>query len=94
MLGAWPSGHAATTFAFAAAIRTSLPRRAGVFRYVGYVLATAVSAGMLLGDHHWTSDVLSGALLGEAIGRSFGGGADEGPAVVPSGAGLALGGAF
>jgi membrane-associated phospholipid phosphatase len=94
MVGAWPSGHAATTFAFAAAIRTSLPHRAGVFRYVGYVLAAAVSAGMLLGDHHWTSDVLSGALLGEAIGRSFGGGSGEGPSVVAGGACLALGGGF
>jgi hypothetical protein len=50
-----------------------LPRDVGVLRYAGYVLATAVSAGMLYGDHHWTSDVISGALLGEAIGRSFGG---------------------
>jgi membrane-associated phospholipid phosphatase len=72
-LGAWPSGHAATTFAFAAAIRAALPRHVGILRYGGYVFATAVSAGMLLSDRHWTSDILSGALLGEAVGTSFGG---------------------
>jgi hypothetical protein len=25
---------------------------------------------MLYGDHHWASDLVSGALMGEAIGRS------------------------
>jgi membrane-associated phospholipid phosphatase len=95
-LGAWPSGHAATMFAFAAAIRTSLPRRAGAFRYAGYGLAAAVSAGMLYGDHHWASDVVSGALLGEAIGRSAGGGAGQEARMhlVPTGTGLAIAGSF
>jgi membrane-associated phospholipid phosphatase len=92
--GAWPSGHAATTFAFAAAVRTSLPKSAGVLSYGGYLFAAAVSAGMLLGDHHWTSDVVSGALLGEAVGRSFGGARADGVAIVPAPGGLAVGGAF
>jgi membrane-associated phospholipid phosphatase len=71
-VGAWPSGHAAATFAFAAAVRTALPRDVGAFRYVGYALAGIVSAAMLYGDHHWASDVVSGALLGEAVGRAVG----------------------
>ena len=95
--GAWPSGHAATTFAFAAVLRTALPARLGSLRYGGYVLATAVSAGMWLGDHHWLSDLVSGALLGEAVGRSVGAPSLE-PApkvmLVPAGAGVALVGAF
>jgi membrane-associated phospholipid phosphatase len=93
MAGAWPSGHAATTFAFAAVIRTALPARAGALRYGGYLLATAVSVGMLLGDHHWASDVVSGALLGEAIGRSVGapaGAARPSVELVPAGLGVAL----
>jgi membrane-associated phospholipid phosphatase len=91
--GAWPSGHAAVTFAFAAAVRTSLPSRAGPLRYGGYALATAVSAGMMFSDHHWASDIVSGALLGEAIGRSVGAPLEAGrPRVelVPTGMGLAI----
>ncbi len=91
--GAWPSGHAATTFAFAAVVRTSLPARLGILRYGGYVLASAVAAGMLYGDHHWASDLLSGALLGEAVGRSVGAPAREAQTrveVVPAGLGVAL----
>ena len=94
--GAWPSGHAATTFAFAAVLRTALPAHLGVVRYGGYLLATLVSAGMLYGDHHWASDIVSGALIGEAIGRSVGLDlAARAPSsstitLVPMGAGMAL----
>lgn len=93
--GAWPSGHAATTFAFASAIRIVLPRSIGVVRYGGYALALAVSAGMLYSDHHWTSDIVSGALLGEAIGRSVAGGPADAPSrvvVVPTPSGIAVAG--
>ena len=69
--GAWPSGHSAVTFAFASALRTTLPR-AGIWRYAGYVLAGGVGLGMIWGDHHWASDVVSGALLGEAVGGAIG----------------------
>ena len=34
--------------------------------------ASAVATGMWLGDQHWMSDILSGALIGGAIGRSVG----------------------
>lgn len=69
--GAWPSGHTLSMFAAAAAFRASLPE-AGLLRFIGYPLAVGVGAGMWLGDRHWASDVLSGALLGEAIGSSVG----------------------
>jgi len=70
-IGAWPSGHSALMFAGAAAFRASNPEL-GVLSFVGYPLALGVAGGMWLGDHHWTSDIVSGALLGEAIGGSVG----------------------
>jgi len=69
--GAWPSGHTAFFFAAASAFRTSEPEL-GVVAWLGYPLSLGVAAGMWLGDHHWASDILSGALLGEAIGSSVG----------------------
>lgn len=70
-LAAWPSGHTAVMVAAAAALRTSAPEL-GFVGWLGYPLAAGVAAGMAWGDHHWTSDILSGALLGEAIGGSVG----------------------
>ena len=57
--------------AAAAAFRAAEPEL-GVLAWSGYPLALGVGAGMWLGDHHWASDVISGALLGEAIGGSVG----------------------
>ncbi|MEI9941378.1 MAG: phosphatase PAP2 family protein [Pseudomonadota bacterium] len=70
-VGAWPSGHTAVMFAGAAAFRASNPEL-GVLSFAGYPLALGVASGMWLGDHHWASDIVSGALLGEAIGGSVG----------------------
>jgi membrane-associated phospholipid phosphatase len=70
-LGAWPSGHTLSMVAAAAAFRAS-EYELGFVRFLGYPLAAAVGAGMWLGDRHWASDILSGALLGEAIGSSVG----------------------
>src|SRR5690606_29411217 len=70
-LGAFPSGHTAFFFAAAGALRAASPE-SGLFRYVGYPVAAAVGFAMWYGDHHWASDVLSGALLGEAIGAAAG----------------------
>lgn len=78
-LAAWPSGHTAVMTAAAAALRAAAPEL-GIVRFLGYPLAAGVAAGMWLGDHHWASDIVSGALLGEALGtaagRSFTGGDD------------------
>ncbi|MEO7033953.1 MAG: phosphatase PAP2 family protein [Polyangiaceae bacterium] len=70
-LAAWPSGHTALMFAGAAAFRASNPEL-GVVSWLGYPLALGVASGMWLGDHHFASDIVSGALLGEAVGSSIG----------------------
>jgi membrane-associated phospholipid phosphatase len=70
--GAWPSGHSAVAFSAAAALRASSPDL-GWLRWLGYPFAAAIGVGMWLGDHHFVSDIASGALLGEAIGSSSGG---------------------
>ena len=70
-LAAWPSGHTALMFAGASAFRASNPEL-GVVSWLGYPLALGVASGMWLGDHHFASDIVSGALLGEAIGSSVG----------------------
>jgi hypothetical protein len=58
-------------FAAAAAFRAAV-EELGWPRFLGYPLAACVAAGMWLGDRHWASDIVSGALLGEAIGSSVG----------------------
>lgn len=68
---AWPSGHTSLMFAGAAAFRAANPDL-GLAAWLGYPLAVGVASGMWLGDHHWGSDIISGALLGEAIGSSAG----------------------
>jgi membrane-associated phospholipid phosphatase len=70
-LGAFPSGHTAFFFAAAGAFRAASPDL-GILRYAGYPVAAAIGFAMWYGDHHWASDVLSGALLGEAIGAAAG----------------------
>ena len=68
---AFPSGHTGVVFAATAALRTSAPD-ATWWRFAGYPLAVGVGFSMWFGDHHWASDVLSGGLLGEAIGGAAG----------------------
>jgi membrane-associated phospholipid phosphatase len=68
---AWPSGHTSATTAVAAALAASYPDRLWV-AVVGYSLALAVGVGLVVGDRHWTSDVVAGALVGHAIGYSVG----------------------
>jgi membrane-associated phospholipid phosphatase len=70
-LPAWPSGHTSATTAVAAALAASYPDRLWV-AVAGYSLALAVGVGLVVGDRHWTSDVVAGALLGHAIGYSVG----------------------
>ena len=55
---------------------------------------------MAYGDHHWASDLISGALIGEAFGRAFGGplgdarGEHAAVSLVPAPFGAAIAGAF
>ncbi len=67
---AWPSGHTGAAFALASSLTA-----ASESWWVGvasYGFAGSIAAGMLVGQHHWLSDVLAGALLGQAIGGSIG----------------------
>lgn len=68
---AWPSGHAAVAMSLAASLTAYWDDRPWV-GWLGYPSAAAVSFGMLSGAHHWFSDVVAGALMGQAIGFSVG----------------------
>lgn len=68
---AWPSGHTSTNFAMAAALTAALPDQLWI-PFVAYPAATAIGLGMINGQHHWASDVVAGALIGQAIGWSVG----------------------
>jgi undecaprenyl-diphosphatase len=63
----FPSGHAATSFAAAAALSVLVPR----LRVPALVLAALVAISRVyLGVHFWV-DVLAGAFLGAAIGAGL-----------------------
>lgn len=62
----FPSGHSANSFAAA----TVLDRRyGGVVSWVAYGLAGFVAASRVIGNHHWFSDVVAGAVIGRFCGR-------------------------
>lgn len=67
----WPSGHTATAFALVSSLTAYYDEEAWV-PAVGYPLATFIGVGMIEADHHWTSDVIAGALIGQAIGWTVG----------------------
>lgn len=67
----WPSGHTSASVSIAAALAAYYSDEPWV-ALVGYPLALGIGFGMVVGDRHWTSDVISGALLGQAIGWSVG----------------------
>jgi membrane-associated phospholipid phosphatase len=70
-LAAWPSGHTSATISIAAALTAYYPEQSWI-PLVGYPVAIAIGFGMMVGDRHWASDVVGGALLGHAIGYSIG----------------------
>ncbi len=67
---AWPSGHASAAFALASSLSASTAN--APVAIVSYASASAIGVGMLVGDHHWSSDVVAGALLGQAVGDAVG----------------------
>lgn len=73
---AWPSGHTAAAVSVAAAW-TAYASTSVVVPVVSYSVAAGIGAGMIVGDHHFVSDVIAGALLGQAIGWSVGSGFRE-----------------
>ena len=64
----FPSGHAMRSFALATTVAGFYPEKKWV-GIVSYSLATITSTGRVIGENHWTSDVIVGATLGYFIGR-------------------------
>jgi membrane-associated phospholipid phosphatase len=67
----WPSGHTDAAMSVDAA-HTSYSDEPWDDGSVAYPVAAAIAFGMLTGDHHWASDLVAGALLGQGIGWSVG----------------------
>jgi len=64
---AFPSGHSATSFAFAAVVAHRYPKNKWV-KWGAYVLATGVSLSRYPAKKHYPSDILIGATLGYVTG--------------------------
>lgn len=100
---AWPSGHTSVAVSLAAAL-TSYYVDADWVAWIAYPAASAIALGMLRGAHHWASDVVAGAMLGQAVGSSVGrdfrrmqdarDSRPPGLRLMPFGAGVALVGAL
>jgi len=63
----FPSGHTSTAFAVATVVSGQC--QSPWVSAVGYGLASAVGAGRVIQNQHWTSDVLAGAILGYGSGK-------------------------
>jgi undecaprenyl-diphosphatase len=63
----FPSGHATTSFAAAAAVAILIPK----LRYPALMLATLVAFSRIYLGVHFTFDVLAGALLGTMLGAAI-----------------------
>jgi membrane-associated phospholipid phosphatase len=63
-----PSGHATNIFAFAAVFGDQYGPPAQALLYT---LAVAVSAERVYRNHHFTSDVLAGAVIGYVVGKAL-----------------------
>ncbi len=59
----FPSAHASTAFALAAAVASVSPR----FGWLAFLVATLVSVGRVAIGVHYPTDVLAGALLGIGV---------------------------
>jgi undecaprenyl-diphosphatase len=66
MSSSFPSGHAASAFAFATAVTADLP----LLSLPIYGLATAVSYSRVHTGVHYPSDVMGGGILGAAVGTA------------------------
>ncbi len=87
---AFPSGHAAGTFAAATVLQQHLGWRWAV---PTYTIASYVAMSRLVDDRHWASDVTAGAALGIIVGRSVtwhGRNFYATPMFVPKGSGILI----
>jgi membrane-associated phospholipid phosphatase len=71
VLPAWPSGHTSACISVAASLTAYYPDQLWI-PLVGYPVSVLIGFGLVVGDHHWASDVVAGALIGHAIGYSIG----------------------
>ncbi len=69
---AFPSGHSATSFAFAAVVAHRYPKNKWV-KWGAYALATGVSLSRYPAKKHYPSDILIGATLGYVTGTYLAG---------------------
>jgi len=70
-IGAWPSGHTATTTTITAALTAYYPEHWWI-PAIGYPFAAALGLGMMDRNSHWASDAVAGMLLGQAVGFTIG----------------------
>jgi membrane-associated phospholipid phosphatase len=63
---AFPSGHTACTISVTAVVGVALPR----WRLVGWSLVGIVGAALIALNHHYIGDIIGGAFVGWAIGRT------------------------
>jgi membrane-associated phospholipid phosphatase len=70
-ISAWPSGHATGATTVAATLTAYYPEKPWI-PLLGYPVALAIGLGMIDLDGHWTSDVVAGTLIGQAVGWSIG----------------------
>jgi len=68
---AFPSGHTATAFAAAAYLRGVKPNNKSWPGQAATILAFGTAYQRLRNHEHWLSDVVAGALLGQACGEFF-----------------------
>ncbi len=61
----FPSGHTSNAFALASVASAHYGKKVGI---PAYAVASAVGVNRLRSDHHWLSDVVSGAALGTIVG--------------------------
>jgi hypothetical protein len=69
-LWSFPSGHAATAFTLSAVLAARIDN--GYVAIPLYGIAAMTAVARVYGNQHWTSDVVTGALIGTAIGHCIG----------------------
>lgn len=66
---AFPSGHVTSAFATAAVMRVAFRDECRWVPVLFYGMGVATAAGRMVEGKHWFSDVLAGALFGQAVGH-------------------------
>lgn len=66
---AFPSGHVTSAFATAAVVRVAFREEHRWVPFLFYGMGMATAAGRLAEGKHWFSDVVAGALFGQAVGH-------------------------